>query len=66
MSKKLIVVNNETEIFTKSTCNCDFCIQTHKDVENWDKLVPETTLQKNMKTVIAKIEFREKKRKNRD
>ncbi len=52
----LTIVENEAEIFTRSTCNCEFCVSTHQAVNRWDTYVPVTLLQKNMKNVVAKIE----------
>lgn len=56
--------------FTSSTCECDFCINTHKCVCDWSSYEPETHLQTRMKDVVRRIERRieiaelmEKKRK---
>ncbi len=48
----------ELDKFKRSECKCDFCVSTHKLVEEWDKLVPTTLLQKNMKLAIAKLEYK--------
>lgn len=42
--------------FTKSNCKCDFCQETHNAVNNWNNQDFETKLQKNMKSIIEKIE----------
>lgn len=51
-------VEDETETFTESTCDCDFCKSTHHAIKEWDGFVPETKLQRGMMNVIAKIEKR--------
>jgi hypothetical protein len=65
MRGKLIIVKNETETFTKSTCNCAFCASMHKASEEWDTFVPETNLQKNMMEVVARIEARETRKRRK-
>ena len=42
--------------FAKSVCKCEFCSSMHLAQQEWDTFVPETTLQKNMIQVVAKIE----------
>lgn len=54
MSKKFVV--NGGQPFTKSNCTCDFCVETHKAVEKWDSLIPETNLQFRMRESVYKIE----------
>lgn len=58
MSKNLVIVKEETETFTRSTCDCQFCASTHASVAEWDTFVPKTKLQKGMKDVVANIERR--------
>ena len=61
---KLIVVDNDHEKFTRSQCNCDFCMETHRIVDGeWPQYQARTKLQRRMLKVIAKIEKREKKDK---
>ena len=55
---KLIIVQDETEIFKKSTCDCDFCDSMHKSAKEWETFVPTTQLQKGMMKTVAKIEER--------
>ena len=51
-----IIPENEKDVFTKSKCDCNFCINTYKEVVNWDNQNFETKLQKNMKNIIQRIE----------
>lgn len=44
------------ESFTRSNCQCNFCQETHRLVVEFDRHIPTTILQRNMKRVIAKIE----------
>jgi hypothetical protein len=60
MSGKLIITEND-EKFTRSNCECEFCVSTHKSVKEWDTFVPETNLQYKMIETIANIENREKR-----
>lgn len=55
---KLIIVNDSTDVFTKSTCTCDFCFGTHKAVAEWETFVPQTHLQKRAKQAVLAIEER--------
>jgi len=50
-------MNHETR-FTSSTCECDFCLDTHKCVRDWTSYEPETHLQTRMKDVVRRIERR--------
>jgi len=56
---KLIIVNDDCEVFTKSTCSCHFCMSMHASVNEWETFIPTTHLQKEMKKVVSKIENRE-------
>lgn len=58
---KIYITKDETETFTRSTCNCSFCMSMHDSVNEWSTFVPETKLQRNMMNVVAKIENRYKK-----
>lgn len=58
---KLVIVKGDPEPFTKSTCQCEFCLSTHLAVAEWDKHVPTTRLQLRMKEAIANIDNRLKK-----
>jgi len=45
--------------FTRSTCNCDFCKETHNIVDNkWNNYKPTNNLQIRMLKIIKKIEKR--------
>ncbi len=56
--RKVIVVRDESETFTKSVCNCGFCVGMHNSVAEWSTFIPETNLQKRMIETVAKIENR--------
>ena len=63
MKRKVVVIpDSESEKFTKSTCNCKFCIEMNKSNIEWQSLKPETPLQNRMKNVISSIETRERTR----
>lgn len=44
------------EEFTKSNCNCASCIAMHLANLEWDTFTTKTSLQRNMKNVVKKIE----------
>jgi len=52
--------NEGTEVhrFTRSTCKCDFCVDTHKSVRDWSSHEAQTHLQTRMKDVVRRIERR--------
>lgn len=63
MKRKVIVTPDlESEKFTKSNCNCKFCIEMNNSNEEWEQLKPETNLQNRMKNVISSIETRARTR----
>ena len=62
MSGRLIIIENDDEKFSKTTCSCSFCTSTHVASAEWNTFVPETILQKNMMETISKIEKREEER----
>lgn len=47
MATKVIISEDETEYFQRSTCNCNFYENTHKSIKDWDRFTPETNSQKN-------------------
>ena len=56
---KMIVVNNETEKFSPSDCNCSFCLSTALSNEEWktfEKLPPKNNVQSGMIKIVKKIE----------
>ena len=55
----IIESDEETEIFTESTCKCDLCKDKEKIDKEWSKFKPKTNLQKRMKNVVEKISLRE-------
>ena len=54
----LTIVNDHSEKFDESGCDCKFCEDTHKAVHDWEDFIPEAgnNLQKRMKNKIAEIE----------
>lgn len=62
MSGKLIVVSDHSEQFCRSNCDCDFCLDMHNSVREWNSFVPKNQLQKRMMQVVANIEAREIKK----
>lgn len=58
---KFIVSDNQ-EVFSRSTCMCEFCTETHKAVDKWDTYTPQTNLQYNMLDVAKRIEERYKRK----
>tara|TARA_B110000908_G_scaffold168744_1_gene224325 strand:+ start:292 stop:498 length:207 start_codon:yes stop_codon:yes gene_type:complete len=62
MARRLIITD-DTETFTKSTCDCEFCDKMHSSSKEWATFIPETNIQKNMLAVVAKIEKQQIKEK---
>lgn len=62
MTKK-VIITDETERFTRSTCDCDFCKITHYSSVEWETFTPKTNLQKRMLKVVKRIEKRSRRRK---
>jgi hypothetical protein len=63
MKRKVIVTPDlESEKFTKSNCDCKFCIDMNNANQEWQELRPTTNLQNRMKNVISAIETRERTR----
>jgi hypothetical protein len=56
--RKVIIVHDEQETFTRSNCDCNFCASMHNSIQEWDTFVPETNLQRRMKETVARIENR--------
>jgi len=57
---KLIIV--ESEAFTRSQCDCDFCRETHLLVDReWGQYQARTPLQRRMIKVVSRIERRERR-----
>lgn len=55
-------ITNNAEIFSKSNCDCLFCLQTHLSIREWDSFTPKTNLQHRMINVVDKIVKRENTR----
>jgi hypothetical protein len=54
---KLIIDKDNSKIFTRSNCKCEFCVSTHNIIDNkWDKYIPKSHLQKRMLNVVKNIE----------
>lgn len=58
----LVIVNDETEVFTPSHCDCAFCNSVHSAVAEWDNLVPKTIGQRHNKMIVDRISERETQR----
>ena len=55
--KKVIIVDNESEKFTHSDCNCNVCMEMRTGYSSsWDNWVPRTSGEKYYKSQIDKIE----------
>jgi hypothetical protein len=52
----IIVPDKASEKFRMSSCNCDSCNLMHESIKKWETYTPETTLQRNMKKIVAKLE----------
>lgn len=59
------IQENETEKFTESQCDCLSCLQMKISVSEWDSFNPETALQKRMKDVVKRIEYKTNNKKMR-
>lgn len=53
-----VIPDEESEMFTPSSCNCEACAAMHKSQLEWDTFTPRTHLQRGMKEVIARLEAR--------
>ena len=57
MSNKFIVVpDDESESFSRSPCECSFCLDMHIQNSNWSNYTPTTAVQRNMMRVIERLE----------
>jgi hypothetical protein len=66
MKRKVIVTPDlDSEKFTKSNCDCKFCIDMNNSNQEWQELRPTTNLQNRMKNVISAIETRERRYKSK-
>jgi len=52
----LTIVNTNDEPFSRSDCQCEFCLSTHLAVAKWDSYIPVTRLQHRMKEAVARID----------
>lgn len=51
-----VIPDDEGELFSMSSCECSECKSMHSSQLEWLTFKPETQLQKQMISVIAKIE----------
>jgi len=56
-----LIIDDNSEEFTHSKCQCSFCISTHQILDEWKCFKPKTNLQKRMVGVIKKIEKKYKR-----
>jgi hypothetical protein len=61
MTRK-VIITNRAEPFTRSNCQCLFCLDMHQSVNEWDSFKVTTNLQIGMKRVVEKIETRSLKK----
>jgi hypothetical protein len=52
----IIVPVNVEDKFTESTCQCEFCAETHRVIKGWSGNIPSTNLQRTMLKKIQEIE----------
>lgn len=55
-----VIPDKEGETFSPSFCSCDKCKLMHYAQLEWDTFIPETSLQKQMVSIIDTIESRAK------
>lgn len=58
MDNHLIIVPKDREAFTRSQCSCNFCLRTHLAQEEWGGFEIKTHLQRRIKNIVNKIEYR--------
>jgi hypothetical protein len=51
-----VLPDNETEKFSKSLCDCKFCLQMHASNLEWETFKPNTRLQYRMKEIVDKLQ----------
>lgn len=56
MPKSRLIICDETEKFTQSECDCDFCNSMHEAQEQWETYQVKSNLQRRMKNVVNRIE----------
>lgn len=61
-NKRKVIVTDDSEMFTKSGCACQFCQDIHTSNTEWEKFEITTRLQRGMKDVVKRIEDRERMR----
>jgi len=59
--KNFLVPDDESEPFTKSECECEFCLAMEKSGVEWCNFVCRTNLQKRIAEVVDKLEKKHKK-----
>ena len=55
------VIDDDGIEFSRSDCDCKVCREYDQIDREWKNYVPQTALQKRMKSVIKRIEKRERK-----
>ena len=51
-----VLPDNDAEKFSRSSCNCDFCLKMHASDVEWDTFKPNTRLQYRMKEIVSKLQ----------
>ena len=54
--KSIIVPDDENEPFSRSNCECEFCIHMHLCNVEWESFICHTQLQRRMKDVVEKLQ----------
>lgn len=57
----IITEDEETEKFSESKCDCDFCKSVHQSNLEWNTFQPKNRLQKRMKKIVKRLEKRVRK-----
>ena len=51
-----VLPDNDGEKFSRSSCNCHFCLKMHASDVEWDTFKPNTRLQYRMKEIVSKLQ----------
>ena len=51
-----VLPDNDREKFSRSLCNCNFCLGMHISDVEWDTFKPNTRLQYRMKEIVSKLQ----------
>lgn len=51
-----VLISQDEDSFTPSSCECEFCQDMHKSLREWDTFTAKTAIQRNMLRVVSSIE----------